>query len=50
MSFGIAGVRRAANETGESAAQVQAASTEVARQGGKLKTDIERFLYCIRAA
>jgi methyl-accepting chemotaxis protein len=50
VSANIGGVSQAASETGVAAAQVQAASGDVARQGQTLKQEVDRFIQAVRAA
>ena len=50
VSSNISGVSQAATETGTAAAQVQAASGELAKQGVALKQEVDQFLDRVRAA
>ena len=50
VSSNIAGVTQAATETGAAATQVLGASSELARQGETLRSEVNQFLVSIRAA
>ena len=50
VSSNISGVTKAAGETGAASNQVMGAAGELARQGEKLRAEVDRFLADIRAA
>ena len=50
VSANIAGVSQAANDTGAAATQVQAAAADLAVQGDRLRTEVDKFLSDLRAA
>jgi methyl-accepting chemotaxis protein len=50
VSANIAGVSQAANDTGEAANQVQAAAADLAVQGDRLRTEVDKFLSDLRVA
>jgi len=50
VSSNISGVTKAASETGAASGQVLGAAGELARQGEKLRAEVDRFLADIRAA
>jgi methyl-accepting chemotaxis protein len=50
ISSNIAGVSRAANETGAAATQVLSAAAELSKQSEALRHDVDSFLATVRAA
>ena len=50
VSTNIAGVTRAADQTGSAASQVQNSAAALARQGDALRVEVDDFLAAIRAA
>jgi hypothetical protein len=50
MAAGISDVNRGAGETGSAAAQVLASAQSLAKEGGQLRAEVDKFLDMIRAA